>query len=289
MELNNRYSPFLPESALDKSSPELRDGVSAYSGSDTTAYIFLPALYTKKQLEQDVQSFLTTSQSRSVYRKLGSLSYISLSSTRSKSMVTSLGRATGLGYTRGVRVITGVMTFLQLDRTAFYPLYSSSYKKNSYSGIYKNTTLADELPPFDLLLTYVNERGSVSYRVISHVEIVQSQHTDSIDDVNPLEVFSFVALRMTPLIPLTPSRGRGKDAISDGDVDISNSKFKLTSNTISPLGLTPSNTTFQDPLEEQGLLTPVTIASSKETDISIDTPSPGGVVAPSGKTFPGRS
>src|SRR5687767_5498572 len=85
-------------------------GVRAFTGSDITASMFLP--YVKKPL------------------RLGQLALFSWQTMRPKSLVGSLGRATGKGYTRGLRIITGVMVFLQLDRSPFAPLVDKKLRES---------------------------------------------------------------------------------------------------------------------------------------------------------------
>ncbi len=131
---------------------------------------------------------------------------------RTKSMVTSQGRANGRGFTRGVRVVTGVMVFSQGDRSPFSILSDNHIKKKiAPYGLASNP---DELPPFDLLLAYVGEDGDASYRTVRGVEIVQGQGTDSVDDVNPNESYSFVALDISGLTPLKHSQNRWGDNLT---------------------------------------------------------------------------
>ncbi len=207
--LLNFYHPFATQGPDDKAY-EFQAGVRTFSGTDIQVYIFLPLV--------------------EKYNLLGSLKMLSWGTTRTKSLVTTLGRASGVGYTRGVRVITGALAFLQLDRTAFVPLINKDYKRAA-SHPYKYTTLPDELPPFDLLLTFVSETGSASYMIIKHVEIVQSQGMNSIDETNPSEIYSFVALGITPLIPLTPIRSRPPDLPIAGEFAINGS--------VTPEGINP--------------------------------------------------
>jgi hypothetical protein len=179
---------------------EVKDkaGVRSFSGPDIVAYAFFP------YLQEPV--------------KLGWLALFSWGTMRTKSMVGSLGKLNGRGFTRGMRVVTGVMVFLQLDRSAFSPL-TDNHIRNKFAP-YQLTTKPDEMPPFDLLLTYVAEDGSASFRTVKHVEIVQAQGTDSVDEINPQESYSFVALDISPLIPLSKIRERwsSKDKPSTNNV-----------------------------------------------------------------------
>ncbi len=176
------------QSAVNKAVERI-DGYRSFTGGDITAYAYMPFL--------------------PVPLRLGALSFIDVSTTRNKSMVTSLGRAAGRGYTRGARVVTGVMSFVQLDRSPFAPLYDR-HMRNQISN-YGLAQYADELPPFNLLLTYVNELGEASFRSLEYIEIVQEQFRDSIDENNPQNTFSFVALHITPLTPLNSVRKKNPE------------------------------------------------------------------------------
>ena len=173
----------------------------SFTGVDIIAYIFYPGLYTPEMLALATKS--TKPEDSGIYRRLGSLRYFSWGTTRTKSLVGQLGLGKGKGFTRGTRVVSGIMVFLQLDRTAFTPLYNNQTRTDNLDSLYNHIKNPDELPPFDLLLVYSNESGNQSYRTIQTVEIVQSQGTDSVDDPNPVESYSFVALDITPLTPYT--------------------------------------------------------------------------------------
>jgi hypothetical protein len=282
----NRYHPSTPANQLT-SKIELEDGVNSFTGVDLSVYIFYPGLYTKEQLAKEVSSL----NGSSIFRRLGTLRYFSWGFTRTKSVVTNIGRAVGKGFTRGVRIITGVMTFLQIDRTAFDPLYDTTLHKDSPNtngsidrSPYRYIDSPDSLPPFNLLLVYVNEKGAASYRVINHVEIVQGQGTDSIDEADPTESYSFVALSMSPLLPLTALRGRPSDlrpqgTIYIGDV-VSKSGTRVSGGLFSTQTTsdTTSNTGFQDSATGIVLNTIPVSASSAGLEILPDTNNSGGSI-----------
>lgn len=279
----NRYDPSTPLDKLPSDSPILGDGVTSFSGADLTAYIFLPGLYPDKKADPNKKDIVHEKYTQESYRKLGSLKFISWSSTRAKVMVTSLGKSTGTGFTRGIRVITGVMVFNQLNKSAFYPLNNRDFKTNSYHGPYRYTTSPDELPPFNILLSYVNEAGHASFMTLNGVEMVQTQGTNSIDEVVSSVSYSFVALGMSELISLTADRVAPKDLPESGQFSIGESSRIITKgngerssfNVISP----PIMTTLED------LYSPLS-KSPGSVSSTISNSSVGNVIPPAGKNFP---
>jgi hypothetical protein len=255
---------------------EANEGVNTFSGTDIQVYIHYPGLYTKQQLQASIlqRANPTTKDPQSLYTKLGSLQYLSWGFTRTKSLVSHLGRAVGKGFTRGTRIVTGVMSFLQIDRTAFSPLYNNDIHSTQKDvSPYRNIDSPDSLPPFNLFITYVNEKGVSSYRIIKHVEIVQGQGTDSVDDVNPIESYSFVALSITPLMPLSASRSRPIDNMGQSTFSIGNIVSKSNSGQsvqTTALGTDLFNTLLNtEESENSSVFNPVSVVSSTQP---LDTP-----------------
>ena len=109
----------------------------AYSGSDTKAYIV-----TYGQVAKD--SFIP----------LKNLSAISYSVHRDKSPVRRLGDFIAEDYTKGTRTIAGSIVVINFDRAAFYELVAGV---DIYGEAGAEIELADNIPPFDILLVFSEE------------------------------------------------------------------------------------------------------------------------------------
>ena len=164
-------------------------GNNVFSSVDITAYLTLPT--------------------KQVFR-LGNLALLSISTHRDKFPVTSLGRIKVRGFTAGSRVIAGTMVFSSFDRSVFHRMMTSIAQEQKDAQVKDpaklkmrkmSTQLADELPPFDVNITFVNEFGAVSYTGITGVTILDQGATYSIDNINVMETYSYMA---TDIIPFQP-------------------------------------------------------------------------------------
>ena len=89
-------------------------------------------------------------------RNLAALSY---SIHRDKVPVRSLGTPRAKSYTLGTRTIAGTIVMINLDRAALSELlYRQSYYDESIQ-----VNLYDEIPPFDVMITFSNEQSGSMY------------------------------------------------------------------------------------------------------------------------------
>lgn len=122
---------------------------------------------------------------------LGTLSMLSYSSHRDKFPVVSLGMRGVRGFTRGHRTIAGSLAFQSIDTGAFHKMVKAiaqmwGRKDTSY-------ILADELPPFDVVVTSINEEGGSSVFSIYGVGILDFGTSFTLDQLIPNETYSFAA------------------------------------------------------------------------------------------------
>jgi hypothetical protein len=135
-----------------------------------------------------------------VNRPLGSLAAVSISSHRDTFPVTSTASVGIRGITRGHRLLAGTLLFHTLDRSAIQgvdpagrPLYGVTGSK--HYGPY----LPDQLPLFDIYLTYVNGEGLLSTEQIYGIAIQDFGKTVSLENLCPMEQYSYLALDYAPL------------------------------------------------------------------------------------------
>jgi hypothetical protein len=177
----------------DTSPAYYTDPTKIYSSADITAYVSLPGK----------QSY-----------RLGTLSMLSISTHRDKFPVTSLGRIRIKGYTAGPRTIGGTMVFSSFDRSVWHGLMS---RPISYKGERNTLLLPDELPIFDISVTFVNEYGVVSYTGVLGVAILDEGETYSIDNISVMETYSYMAVDRIPFQPYTI----GTKSSQEGDTALS--------------------------------------------------------------------
>lgn len=130
---------------------------------------------------------------------LGELQTVSYSVYRPTVPVYALGRANPKGIVRGARTIAGSLIFTVFDRHVLSAMIKSVAADNE--GIYgpkcpaKNDNIkSDELPPFDISISFMNEYGQSSRMVIYDVYIVTEGQTMSIEDMITENTMQFIAM-----------------------------------------------------------------------------------------------
>lgn len=159
---------------------------------------------------------------RSRTKILGDVQTLTYSTHREKFPVRTLGRTKTKGYTRGPRTIGGTLIFTVFDKTVLSEMLVQNYQTDSADrdnyGVWK-AVLIDQIPPFDITVSFVNEYGSVSRLVLYGVELVNEGQTMSIDDLITENVVSFVARHIDPMFSMRdPSQASWEDAVQ-GELD----------------------------------------------------------------------
>lgn len=157
----------------------------AYAGTDIQAVVSVPS----NGYMPDV--------GRSPIHVLGNIQTLSISSTRSISPVRIIGRASPVQYLKGARTVAGTLAFATLNESVFNRVYDVS-RRESFSTA-DTSFIADQLPPFDIVLLACTEKGGVAARVIRQVSLMNYGTTYSISDFFCEETYSYVALDVTPL------------------------------------------------------------------------------------------
>jgi len=130
---------------------------------------------------------------------LGNVETVSYSIHRDKAPVRTLGRTYAKNYTRGQRTIAGSLIFVQFDESPLYKLYEFFNKKLENAHRF-SSPLADEIPPFDMMLMFSNEYGFNSIIRIYGIEIVDEGGTFSINDIYSENVMQFIAKDIDPMV-----------------------------------------------------------------------------------------
>ena len=160
---------------------------------------------------------------------IGELSGITWSVTREKAPIYTMGSANPRSFSRGKRGIAGSLIFTVFDRPALYTMLEEHVKNGSaryftrasnilpgqgnlkHRGIVPVTDqvanvveqipyYADQIPPFDVTITFANEYGQAAVRSIYGLEILNEGTGASMDDIVLEETMTFVAREVGPMI-----------------------------------------------------------------------------------------
>jgi hypothetical protein len=174
---------------------------------------------------------------------IGNLNGISFSTTREKAPIYVMGSVDAVAFGRGKRGHAGSLIFTNFDRHALYDIMEGSYlDKNEGSSsryqYYKKQTdipaggrsrllgtlqldalsalgsskdianYSDQIPPFTISLTSMNEYGNISAMHILGVELINEGSGVSIDDIVTETQMTFVARAIVGWRPISQSGGK---------------------------------------------------------------------------------
>lgn len=128
---------------------------------------------------------------------IGELQTISYSIHREVSPVRALGRINPKGFTRGPRTIAGSLIFTVFDNNIVNKIMQ---EMNRAEDKRMDHVVMDEMPPFDVVITMVNEYGQSSYMVIEEIVVVDEGQVMSIEDMITENTMSYMARDIKPLI-----------------------------------------------------------------------------------------
>jgi len=151
--------------------------INSYSGGDIKAMIQMP---------------------NNPAMELGTLATISYSIHREKVPVRRLGQTIPYQYTRGTKTYAGSLIFLTLNKHVLLEVLNMPQIADG--DIYEGFTItADQLPPFDVTLSFHNEGAAIGNMSILGIDIIDEGQTFSIDDLASENTFTYVARDVMPL------------------------------------------------------------------------------------------
>ena len=137
--------------------------------------------------------------------KLGNISTLSYSIHREKVPVRTIGRTYPKAYTRGSRTIAGTLVFTVLEEASLMKLIQwNSFDNPSDEAM--RTFLTDQIPPFDISISFSDEMGHDASMSIYGVEIVDEGQTHSVDDMFTENIMQYVARDIDLLVAGTNVR-----------------------------------------------------------------------------------
>lgn len=191
--------------------------------------------------------------------EIGALSGITFSVTREKAPIYTMGSPNPRSFSRGKRGIAGSLIFTVFDRPALYTMLEQNKTDNAQmyytrthnaipggqsqqnrrrgiapiaedqaSVVREMPYYADQIPPFDITITFVNEYGQSAVRSIYGVELLNEGSGASMDDIVIEETMTYVARELGPmytiatdnLLNVDPNSALNLQPISDLDSDI---------------------------------------------------------------------
>jgi len=173
-----------------------------YSGADIKAIIHIPPNFIKEETGTSEEE-LAVDYSRPVV--LGDIQTLTYSIYREKYPVRAIGMGYPKGFTRGPRTISGTIIFTMFNKQVLYDVFSR-IKADTSQDV--STPLIDQLPRFDITVTFANEYGAASNLVLYGVELFSEGITMSIDDYFTENVVQYLATDIRPMLPDTDTSKR---------------------------------------------------------------------------------
>ena len=194
----------------------------------------MPATQTQ-QLSRFTNTYTTFSGSDIVANfggvTIGTLAGITWSITREKAPIYTMGSPNPRSFSRGKRGIAGSLIFLVFDRPSLFQMLlehknddsakyftrssnvlpgTDSDNKATHRGVtpVNQQTIdvrsafpyySDQIPPFDVTITFANEYGQAAVRSIYGVELLNEGSGASMDDIVIEETMTFVARDVGPM------------------------------------------------------------------------------------------
>lgn len=206
---------------------------SSYSGCDIVASITIPNLNLKPYV-------------------IGSLQTVSYSIHREVSPVRVLGKINPNGFVSGPRTVAGSLIFTVFDSNLVHKIvkimkegynsrihdttnyksedilqYASKYNDRIYDAVSSGSySVMDEMPPFDITISFMNEYGNYSTLVIKGVIIVDEGQVMSIEDMITENTMSYMAHD----IQVLSYSGKMRSLMTDYP-DLDNSAINLSNDT----------------------------------------------------------
>lgn len=170
---------------------------NAYSGCDIVCTVDFP-----------------TTTGKSVSTTFGTLQTISYSIHQEKMPVRVLGNMNAKDWVFGPRTIAGSLVFAVLNKHWLVDIYDQLYENAEMKGWHFVT---DEIPPFNITISFANEYGFDSRMAIYGVRLINEGQTMSVNDLYIENTYQFVANDINYMDSLSSyQKGESKIASSPG-------------------------------------------------------------------------
>lgn len=159
-------------------------------------------------------------------KTLGNVRTLSYSTHREVIPVRAMGTVYPKQHLRQNRTIAGTIVFTAFD-TGVLKEITQYWKYDRAVNQRHRTMMIDQIPPFDIILTFTNEYGHMAYMSIYGVTISDEGQTHSVDDLYTETVCQYTALDMDRMVAAEEddwTTKRFDDAIFYGRYDIMGSQ-----------------------------------------------------------------
>lgn len=180
---------------------------NAYSGCDIVCTVDFP-----------------TTTGKSVSTTFGTLQTISYSIHQEKMPVRVLGNMNAKDWVFGPRTIAGSLVFAVLNKHWLVDIYEQLYENAEMKGWH---FITDEIPPFNITISFANEYGFDSRMAIYGVRLINEGQTMSVNDLYIENTYQFVANDINYMDSLSSyQKGESKIASSPGIFNIETASSK---------------------------------------------------------------
>lgn len=156
-------------------------------------------------------------------QSIGTIQAISYSIQREKAAVYTMGSANPRAFSRGKRMIAGSLIFILFDANPVISHFSGAkfladteelgFEQKFGNGLNPDVstdtegfeshelaapTYVDQIPPFDVVISAVNEYGARASMTITGVELMNENSGFSIDDIVVEQQYTFIATAISP-------------------------------------------------------------------------------------------
>ncbi len=158
-------------------------GFNSFSGTDIKVMISVPDGNGQNAIIKEMKNIQTFTYS--VFREKGP--------------VRSLGSIGEKGKARGIRTIAGSIVFTVFDMHPLLEVMRAGFGDRSKGPA--AYTMADQLPPFDIILHFANEYGFTSELVLLGIEIMSEGQVQSVQDIITENTMQYTARDMMIMRP----------------------------------------------------------------------------------------
>ena len=142
---------------------------------------------------------------------------LSISTYREKYPVRSISTVYPKSFTRGPRTIAGSMVFTVFDQNVLYELLDADASDYDTGNPF-TSALIDQLPPFDITVSFANELGQTSRMAIMGVEFVSEGQVMSIQDMFIENTTQWVARDIDPMTRIGRARRDANNRITGQEI-----------------------------------------------------------------------
>lgn len=176
-------------SSLD-TDPTVSNGFTYYNGKKLGVFSGYTGTNSTYSMCDMVATIQLETDYGTVYSALGELQTISYSIHQQKEPVRCLGNMNAKDWVFGPRTIAGSLVFAVFNKHWMISLYDQIKEK---AGMKNWHFVADEIPPFNITMTFANEYGFDSRMVLYGVRLMNEGQVMSTNDIYIENTYEFVA------------------------------------------------------------------------------------------------